>query len=69
MVNTKKNKKSSKNKTKKNIIASIEENRFPKTKVNRSNIMTNLYEKAITEYEAKAPKKIKNHQKIKQKKI
>ena len=61
MVNTKKNnKKSSKNKTKKNIIASIEENRFPKTKGNRSTIMTNLYEKAITEYEAKAPKKIEN---------
>lgn len=61
MVNTKKNnKKSSKNKTKKNIIASIEENRFPKTKGNRSTIMTNLYEKAIKEYETKSPKQIEN---------
>ena len=57
MVNTKKNKKSSKNKTKKNIIASIEENSFPKTKVNRSTIMTNLYEKAIKEHKAKLPNK------------
>ena len=61
MVNTKKNKKSkSKNKTKKNMMATIIDNSFPKKKVDRSNLMTNLYEKALKQHNKNAPKKIEN---------